>query len=154
MIPDRELEVTDWRDEGASCEWLRARVAWALESHFQLKAYFLEVHLVGLETSAEVNRERLNHEGPTDVITLDFSDGPDPQSVCGELFICPEIAAEYAKDYGVSPEAEALRYALHGVLHLLGYDDLSPEQRQEMRRLEDRALASVAQQFGSESTQS
>ena len=154
MVPERELEVTDWRDQGASCDWLRARVEWALDAHFRLEAYFLEVHLVSLETSAEVNRDRLNHEGPTDVITLDYSDGPDPRSICGELFICPEIAAEYAVEYGVSPQVEVLRYALHGALHLLGHDDLSPEQRQEMRRLEDRALASVAKQFGPEPPQS
>lgn len=58
----------------------------------------------------------------------------------GEIVIGVETAHRNAKRYGQSLEQELLRLAVHGTLHLLGYDDTTPQQRQQMRRKEQRYL--------------
>lgn len=81
--------------------------------------------------------------GTTDVLTFDLSD-PTQSLVEGDIYICVDQARRQAKLYRVPLYHEAARLAVHGVLHLAGYDDTSDEQRQAMRRLEDRALAAGA----------
>jgi probable rRNA maturation factor len=60
------------------------------------------------------------------------------------VYISVEKAEEQAKDYGVSLMNEILRLVAHGVLHLVGYDDDTPEKRNEMHQLENLYIASLA----------
>jgi probable rRNA maturation factor len=78
--------------------------------------------------------------GTTDVLTFDLSDNAD-HAVDGDIYICLDQARRQAREYRVPLYAEVARLAVHGILHLAGYDDATDSQRQRMRKLEDRALS-------------
>jgi probable rRNA maturation factor len=122
----------------------------------------LGIHLVGAKEMAQVNWQFLQHEGSTDVITFDHSDNVLPASrrqiksefparcrkhVYGEIFICVDDAIQQAKPFKTSWQAEVIRYTVHGVLHLLGYDDLKPHLRREMKREENRLVRRLEGKF-------
>jgi len=92
---------------------------------------------VDSEFITEMNMQYLNHEGDTDVIT--FPLGEDGE-IEGEIYICPQVAAEQAKDYRVSLNEEIIRLAAHGALHLCGYDDDTDEKRRNMHILETKYM--------------
>jgi probable rRNA maturation factor len=75
----------------------------------------------------------------TDVISLNYT--TIPGFLEGEIYISVQTAQRQADDYGVGLQQEIQRLAAHGVLHLFGYTDDNDEQRRQMSRLEDRALA-------------
>ena len=83
------------------------------------------------------NRTYLDHDTYTDIITFDHS---DEQVVSGDLLISFERVFENADNEGVKPQNELRRVMAHGVLHLLGFKDKSPEDAQAMRKAEDEAL--------------
>lgn len=97
------------------------------------------VHLVTPSRMAELNEHFLGHHGPTDVITFDLSEG-EPGLLYGEIFICPEVAVAQAKACRRPWPEELMRYVIHGVLHLLGHDDLAPGPRRRMKTAENRAV--------------
>ena len=98
----------------------------------------LGIHFVSAKRSAEVNWQFLQHEGPTDIITFDH--GSTPARLFGEMFICVPEAVRQAAEFGTTWEAELLRYVIHGILHLRGYDDLEPAKRRVMKREENRLV--------------
>jgi probable rRNA maturation factor len=63
------------------------------------------------------------------------------------LFICPEVAVTQAKEFQTTWQAEVVRYVVHGVLHLLGYDDLKPHLRRVMKREENRLVRRLEKRF-------
>lgn len=79
-----------------------------------------------------LNRQFLDHDEPTDVITFPYS-GPRAKKLEGELVISYEIACEYAADRGHDSNDELLLYVIHGCLHLCGYDDKDDRSQREMR---------------------
>lgn len=84
----------------------------------------------------ELNKRYLSHDYPTDVITFTLESEPAE----GEIYIGAGVAAQQAKDYGVTLTDELMRLAVHGVLHLAGYDDHTPEERAMMSLLETRYI--------------
>lgn len=92
---------------------------------------------VDSEFIAEMNMQYLNHEGDTDVITFPLGDEGEIE---GEIYICPQVAAEQAQDYKVSTNEELIRLAAHGALHLCGYDDDTDEKRNAMHILETKYM--------------
>ncbi len=77
----------------------------------------------------------------TDCISFPIDSGTqESYHVLGEIFVCPFTAIKYAKDTGCDPYDEALLYTIHGLLHLMGYDDISEEDRLKMRDAEKRHL--------------
>lgn len=89
----------------------------------------------------EVNRQYLNHDYVTDVITFDLSDDiVNLSSLQGDVFICPQVAVDNAKEYGTTPLKETTLYVIHGILHLLGYDDKSPSKIKVMRKKEEELM--------------
>ncbi|MDD2707754.1 MAG: rRNA maturation RNase YbeY [Verrucomicrobiae bacterium] len=79
---------------------------------------------------AELNWRHLRHRGATDIITFDYGDGR------ADLFISLDTARRQAAEYRQSFERELTLYLVHGMLHLSGFDDRTPEQRRRMRREE------------------
>ena len=96
----------------------------------------LGVHFVGPREMARVNEAFLGHEGSTDVITFDH--GSTPERLHGECFISVADAVAQARDFGTSWDAEVVRYVIHAILHLRGFDDLEPAARRVMKRQENR----------------
>lgn len=102
--------------------------------------YTLSVVLADHATVLELNRTYLAHDYLTDVLSFDLRENED-EAPEGELYIDLDTATERYAEFGTSFTGEVHRYAVHGLLHLLGYRDATPEERGRMRALEDRYLA-------------
>ena len=87
----------------------------------------------------DLNRRFLQHDYPTDV--LSFALEQEGDLLDGELIVSHEYAAREAARYAWPPDDELLLYAIHGALHLVGYDDLNPAAKREMRAAEAKYLA-------------
>ena len=92
----------------------------------------------------QVNRQYLDHDTYTDIITFDYVAGG---LVSGDILISVERVGENAQQFGVPFEQELHRVVIHGVLHLLGQGDKSSDEATEMRRQEEEALALWNQLF-------
>ncbi len=104
--------------------------------------------LTGAAEIARINRVHLNHEGPTDVITFDYAGGDaDGIGLDGEILICPAVAFRQADEFRTNWPMELVRYLVHGLLHLCGYDDLTPTGRRVMKRHENRLVKRLAEAF-------
>ncbi len=86
----------------------------------------------------EQNIASLGHDYATDILTYPYSEG---KVISGDLLISTDTVLSNSELYGVRFEEELHRVMIHGVLHLLGYDDHSDEQRAEMRAKENFYLA-------------
>lgn len=86
----------------------------------------------------EVNRRYLGHDYYTDIITFDYC---EDDILSGDLIISVDTVRANAAEYGASSfEEELKRVIIHGVLHLIGFDDHTPDDQAEMRRQENAAL--------------
>jgi rRNA maturation RNase YbeY len=90
------------------------------------------------ERELEVNRQFLGHDYYTDVITFDYS---TPSTLNGDIFISIDTVRSNAEMVGVSFDAELRRIIIHGVLHLTGQGDKTPETKAQMTEKEEKALA-------------
>ncbi len=88
----------------------------------------------------KINMEYLNHDTYTDIITFDNSEDEDEQVLEGDIFISVDRVKENSKELKTTFEQEIHRVMVHGILHLIGYDDHSVEDKQAMRNKEDEAL--------------
>ena len=141
--------------------WLRKIVIILLEEIAGISRYELAVHAVNRKEITRLNETFLQHSGATDVIAFDHKTTDSfavlenmnagekaeivptnslPDTLYGELFICVEVASEQARQYRTTWSGEFVRYIIHGLLHLEGYDDHSPGHRREMKKEEDRRL--------------
>jgi len=97
----------------------------------------------------EVNRQFLDHDTYTDIITFDYVAA---DLISGDILISIDRVGENALSFDVPFEQELHRVLIHGVLHLLGQGDKSPDEAAEMRRQEADALALWEQMFHVEHT--
>lgn len=89
------------------------------------------------EKILEVNREYLEHDYYTDIITFDYSEG---NRIAGDLFISLDTVASNAELFGRPYEEELHRVIIHGILHLCGIKDKEPGEREQMEQAENQAL--------------
>lgn len=116
----------------------------------------ISVAIVNDATIHDLNRRHLAHDEPTDVLSfLLSSESPDPdagqhgaagrrgegKTLEGEVIASAETAVRRAADFAWSPHDELVLYIVHGLLHLAGYDDLTPAEKRLMRRRERAILA-------------
>ena len=147
----------------------RAVVTALREEHVQ--AAVVSITLVDNETIHRVNREHLQHDYPTDVISFQLEYNTDDEEeeenhydehetetaaesqaqdegnevprcimIEGEIIASAEMAIQMASECGWSPSSELLLYIIHGLLHICGYDDLSPPEKTVMRSRERHIL--------------
>ena len=90
------------------------------------------------ERILEVNRQFLGHDYYTDIITFDYS---TPSRISGDIYISLDTVASNAEQLGISFDDELLRILIHGVLHLTGQDDKTPETKAVMTAKENAALS-------------
>ncbi len=91
----------------------------------------------------KINRSYLQHDYLTDIITFPLS--TQPEIISGEIFISIDRVRENASALQTAFEQEFARVLIHGVLHLLGYDDQTDEEKLQMRAKEDYYLSLLPQ---------
>lgn len=144
----RELSVSVTLSDGAppvSEERLRQLLAFAAKRE-QL-AGEVSVWLCTDDEIADLHQRFMNIPGPTDVITFPGDlDGPEGPYL-GDIAVSFDTAAEQGREAGHSVQRELAYLALHGLLHLAGYDDLDPESREEMIARQDALLTQFEQEY-------
>ena len=122
-------------DEHKVSRWIRAVAAYYGFSVGNINYIFCSD-----ERELEVNRQFLGHDYYTDVITFDYS---TPSTLSGDIFISLDTVRSNAELVGTSFDNELLRILIHGVLHLTGQGDKTPETKAQMTAKEEKALAKV-----------
>ena len=89
------------------------------------------------ERILEVNKQYLEHDYYTDIITFDYS---EKSVISGDIFISIDTVKSNAQDLNIPFDKEIKRIMIHGILHLCGQDDKTPELREEMTDKENEAL--------------
>lgn len=130
---DIEMPALDERKVG---KWIRAVAA---DYGFAVG----NIHYIFCSDERElaVNREFLRHDYYTDVITFDYSTA---QTLNGDIFISLDTVRSNAKMVGTSFDQELMRILIHGVLHLTGQGDKTPETKAEMTAKEEKALKKLS----------
>ncbi len=104
------------------------------------------IHFIDKEEITRLHDEHFQDPTHTDCISFPI-DSPEEEGsgyfVLGEIFICPEVGIEYAKKNGDDPYREVSLYLIHGLLHLLGFDDQDEESLSIMRAQETSAMISL-----------
>ncbi|GAB4228044.1 MAG: rRNA maturation RNase YbeY [Chlamydiales bacterium] len=97
----------------------------------------VNVYLVSEEKITLLHEKYFNKPEPTDCISfpLNIEEFIGPRHL-GEVVVCPKIAIEYAREHKISPQHEVTLYIVHGILHLVGYDDIDEVDKKEMRKAE------------------
>lgn len=125
----------------------------------------MSVLVVDTEAMTTLHEQWMNLPGPTDVMAfpMDLADGPaervDPSApprtdeglgaaMLGDVVLCPQVAAEQAKEAGHSTESELHLLCTHGILHLLGYDHGEADDEREMFELQAALLGEWTQATG------
>lgn len=160
--PEHDITVTHLREAPTDCEGpLRKAIEATLHRHGVSQAQ-ISVALVDDQRIADLNDRHLGQAGPTDVLAFDLhnaergserdlrstvgggvaSNGPAPL-VDGEIVVSVDTATREAARRGLSVNAELALYAVHGVLHLLGYDDKEAPGAARMHELEDQILDEI-----------
>jgi probable rRNA maturation factor len=101
----------------------------------------LSLALVDDARMAAIHERFLGRRGPTDVISFDLSD--NESRLEGEVVVSVDAARRQSRARGHSPAAELALYAVHGTLHLLGFDDATPGDARAMHDEEDRILTEL-----------
>ncbi|MDR1962795.1 MAG: rRNA maturation RNase YbeY [Planctomycetaceae bacterium] len=108
---------------------------------FTIQSGKLGVILVDSDTIHQYNRDFLKHDYPTDVISFPLVDRRLEGHLEAEILACTQVAQDRAPEFGWSPEEELLLYIVHGTLHLVGFNDTTPEAQTIMQQKERDYLA-------------
>ena len=130
---------------------LREQITQAIDSiarDFRWGAGQISVAIVDDQAIQEINRQYLNHDYPTDVISFDLTDHDakqhDEPYLEGEVIVSWQTAHRVASENQWDPALELLLYVVHGMLHIVGLDDCSPAQTQQMRERERHYMGEIA----------
>ena len=110
----------------------------ALRMEFKLKISFLSISLINSSELKVVNNKYLKHDFNTDIITFNYS--KQPNEIDGEILISFEDARLNAKKYKTNYDKEINRLIIHGILHLLNYDDNNKKNKTIMRQMENKLI--------------
>ena len=117
------------KDKMANNRWLKMVAGSEIRTIGDINIIFCSDNYI-----LDINIKYLQHDYFTDIITFDYCEG---DLVSGDLFISIDSVRENALHYQVKFEDELDRVMVHGLLHLIGYDDHTPEETALMRQKED-----------------
>lgn len=142
-----QIDVTDSQSKASVDTDRLHRIAADVLSHEDVASAEISVAVIDGVTMRELNNRHLGHDYDTDVLSFLLDcDGPAEsssdrprgagKSIDGEVLISLDIAAKAADDFDWSVESELTLYLVHGLLHLVGYDDLTDDEKPVMRERE------------------
>lgn len=120
-------------------------ISWVAQEHAKVIAH-IDYVFCSDEYLLQINQQYLAHDYYTDIITFDNRDNSN-QPIESDIFISVERVQENAHQINVEFFHELLRVIVHGLLHLLGFDDHTQSSKEQMRYLEDEHVSSYFQQF-------
>jgi probable rRNA maturation factor len=137
MNPHVAVDVfCDHPDGNRMCDETKRTAEYVL--NIEGKNAEISIVFVGDEMIRDLNKSYLHHNDITDVISFPLEEQDD--RIEGEVYICIEQAVRQAREFGVSLSNEVSRLVIHGILHLMGYDDAAPDEKSVMSDKEDRYL--------------
>lgn len=111
--------------------------------HSKVTSAQIEILVVGDKSMRDLNKKHLNHDYTTDVLSFDLGSTPEADML-GQLIICYSYAKKEAAKRSISVSEEICRYAIHGTLHLLGYDDTKEKERSEMWEVQEELVRQLS----------
>ena len=129
FFTETEFEL---QDQDFYRDWIHACV-----DKEQAKIGDVNVIFCNDEYLLEINKNHLDHDYFTDIISFDYS---DDHQLNGDIFISIERVADHAFDFSTTFDRELARVLIHGFLHLLGYNDKSEEDQENMTSKEDECI--------------
>mgnify|MGYP006302715737 CR=1 FL=1 len=137
--PRVNVEITDsFAEVNLPAEQIEYLVH-AIAAHYGLEKAVISIAIVDNAEIQHINKRYLGRNRITDVISWDLSEDHDPQRIF-EIVVNGQKAVSEAQSRGHSPRAELALYITHGILHNLGFDDLTPEQAVKMHTAENHIL--------------
>jgi probable rRNA maturation factor len=113
------------------------RVLEGLCSFLRIQCEEISVYFVSEKKICQLHVEFFNDPSPTDCISFPVDD-----AYLGDVFICPNAALRFDP---ARPYEETLLYLIHGILHLIGYDDIEPKAKRSMRKMEKKCMDHLKQ---------
>ncbi len=105
----------------------------------------LNINFVTPDLMIEINKQYLNHNYDTDIITFNYSGSNT--NLDGEIFISIGQAIDNSIRFNVNLDGELIRLIIHGILHLLGYDDKRSSDKKKMKFEEDKLTENISKKF-------
>ena len=105
----------------------------------------LNINFVTSDLMIEINKKHLNHDFDTDIITFNYSGSNS--NLDGEIFISITQAIDNSIKFNVNLDKELIRLIIHGILHLLGYDDQKIPDKKKMKVEEDKLTESLSKNY-------
>ncbi|MFM7911167.1 MAG: rRNA maturation RNase YbeY [Bacteroidota bacterium] len=143
----------DYGVEGLELSYAFGPSGWMADLNMKHLGHEGDTDILTFDYGEEYSREGISEERNTgELLAPQFGPSdPDLQlspfgrvTILGECCICPERVTKQSVDWGSTPQEEMRRVMVHGLLHLVGYDDKNSEDLKQMREAEDRALAIFA----------
>ena len=134
------IEIADQQNADFNAAPLIAAIQMIADDH-EIGQAEISVAIVDDPTIRDLNRQYLEHDYETDVISFVLDWNEDTGALLGQLIVSTDTAATLAEDVGSTMQEELLLYVIHGMLHLVGYDDKQPTAAIEMRAAEKEYLS-------------
>lgn len=136
------LQIFNTTDLDLPCKEIDCRKVFEfITKHEKVTFELVELAYVDEQEIIRVNTEFLKRDYVTDIISFRYDEDESNSNIEGTLYCCLPRITDQAKEFGQSPEKECLRILIHGLLHLIGYDDQSEVEKEDMTRLEDQYLS-------------
>lgn len=117
-----------------------------VESFCQLEnihADEVSITFVSTQMICQMHADYFDDPTTTDCISFPMDDEGEEYRVLGEIYVCPQTAIDYCREHGGAPFGETVLYVIHGLLHLIGLDDLEDQDIKEMRKREQAHLENL-----------
>ena len=111
-------------------------------SHYQKRLGEINYIITDNDRILDINRTYLNHDYYTDIITFGYD---ETDIISGDVYISVDTVSDNAVEYGVTLQNELMRVMSHGLLHMIGFDDQTENQKKEMRILESECIERYGQ---------
>lgn len=106
----------------------------------------VSLYFVDSSTICDLHQQFFDDPSPTDCISFPMDEDKQTEDrILGEVFVCPEVAIKYANQHQCDVYEEVTLYMIHGLLHLMGYDDIEEKERKKMRQAEARHFQKLKQ---------